>query len=210
MNSMQSKKKGVVLVELIASVTIMGIVSVTLFSIMFFVFRSYQLTSTVTSQNNVSMTIIKTLGNEISGWNPTGVDSANSNTQKLVLTRDVVYADNAEGISVKYKLTTPDSLSITVLDTQEIQIKYLPGSSTVEGFVHPYPASYTKTLNLDFYKLDLDKTELSAEPIEKVVSGGTQKVTAYLLKFNIVTISPKIVEIPISFPIVTSATDITP
>ena len=206
MISTQSKKKGVVLVELIASITIMGIVSVTLLSIMFFVFRSYQLTSTVTAQNNVSMTIIKTLGNEISGWNATGVDSSSS-SHNLILTRDVVYADNDQGISVKYKLTTPDKLYVTVLDTQEIQLKYVPGSSDLEGFTHPDPSTFTKTLNLDFYKIDLDKTEFSAEPYEKIVSGGTQKVTAYLLKFNIVTISPKIVEIPITFPIVTTAVD---
>lgn len=203
MTSTQRNKKGVVLVELIASVIIMGLVSTMMMSITFFAFKSLDLTSTTTKQNETAMSIAQSISNEISGWSPTNiyVERSDNANNKIIFTRNVYYYDNANGVTIRVQLpddqAQQDKLTLQFIKTGEdgkISFSFESGDGKQEPYTH-----YVDT---NFFTLNLDETTITYSALTKEVGGGKTEVKSYLVKMNIVTESPSKVVVPISIPVI--------
>ena len=201
-------KKGVVLVELIASVIIMGLVSTMLMSIIFFTFKSLDLTSTTTKQNETAMAIAQSISNIISDWNPTdiNVSASDNGNNKIIFTRNEFFYDTPAGITIRVELKDGeiDQLTLEFIKTgtdtgkikftHKINHEYDPNLAKDSEEV-----SYVDTNN---FSLNLYETTITYSALTKEVGGGVTEVTSYLVKMNIVTESPSKVEVPISIPVI--------
>lgn len=202
MTSTQQNKKGIVLVELIASIMIMGLVSTMMMSIMFFTFKSLDITSSTTKQNETAMSIAQSISNEISKWTPSNIDvsiSDNSNN-KIVFTRNEYFRDNEDGVTLRVQLPE-DQLDKLVLefiktgnDAGKIRFSFISGDKLQDEYV-----TYVDT---NFFTLNLDETTITYSELTKETAAGITEVKSYLVSMNIVTESPSKVEVPISIPVI--------
>lgn len=204
MTSTQRNKKGVVLVELIASVIIMGLVSTMMMSITFFAFKSLDLTSTTTKQNETAMSIAQSISNEISGWGPTNiyVERSDNANNKIIFTRNVYYYDNADGVTIRVQLPDnqdqQDKLTLQFIKTGEDGGKISFSFESGDGNQDPY----THYVDTNHFSLNLDETTITYSELTKVTGAGVTEITSYLVKMNIVTESPSKVVVPISIPVI--------
>ena len=208
MTSTQQNKKGVVLVELIASIMMMGLISTMLMSITLFVFKSLEITSNTTKQNNIAMSIAQSVSNYISGWNPTDIDVSTSNNDinKIVFTRSEFFYENSDGVTIRIQLsdTEVDKLVLELIttgsDSGKIKFSYTPHHSKHPDYQQD--REYTYYIDTDFSTLNLDETTITYSALTKEVGGGVTEVKSYLVKMNIVTESPSKIVVPISIPVI--------
>lgn len=203
MTSMVVKnKKGIVLVELIASVMMMGLIGTMLAGSMLFVFKSLQLSNETTRQNNATIFIAQTISNEITGWNPTNIDETKSTSTKIVFTRSEYFYEDSDGITIRIQLDGSTENPYEELEMELITTGTHAGKIRFSFTGNEHDPAFTRYIDTDNNILDLDKTKISYSVLSKTTAQGKTQINSYLVSMNIVTSSPTAIEVPISIPVI--------
>lgn len=203
MTSIRKNKKGVVMTELLASIVIMGIVSVSLVSLTFFAFNAYNITMRSGRQSEATLLITERIIDEISDWNAANIES--STADSVTFQRFVYFEDNADGTTVKYTLPkdSPDRLTLQIIrsgsNAGNIRFTFQSGDGRI--------SNYTQLVDLEKYTLDLNNTRFETQALSTVTASGVTTTRSYLVKVFITTSSPYVIEIPLSFPVLVNIPD---
>ena len=206
MTSTLKNKKGVVLTELIASTIMMGLIGTMLAGIMLFTFKSYEITVKNKTQSQAALFITQSIANEISTWGAENVDVANCSETKIVLKRYKYFYDDANGTTVRVRLTEDmaDSLIIELItagsETGNIKVSFVALDNMARN--------YEKIIDLDNYKVDLSATKFSVSTMNTVTAEGITVALSYSVDISITTEKPYVLEIPIRIPVIVKGPEI--
>ncbi len=186
-------KKGITLVELLATTMISGLVATMVMGLTFFVFKSYQITATASSQNTASIVIVQGITNEIANWGATDMDYANATSTSVTLYRYKYFTDDENGIThrVELPLDNPDTLKIEIVTAGEHQGKLR----------FTYNGTDERIIDTNFYRFNLTNSFFESKKTSKTAAGVTTDLS-YFINLKLESETPHVMSIQYTIPII--------